>query len=184
VLSKSFNKNIKSKTTIMKKIIVIAVVFILAITNKSFAGTIRNEIKMNLPAYNRPDTGKDNTHKETIEIYSWSWGASNPATGAIIVQVPNGKGILKFTKTGDRFSNVIFTDASGKVQNLQPARPGVNGAPQPACKYPLPDACFATADKNIGLCMCKPTDLSAHPDGYIITLILPAVQKIREAAQN
>jgi len=121
-------------------------------------------------------------HRETIEIYSWSWGA----TGNQTVDVPGGRGKIQFYKNGDKFSNVVFLDSLGKSHRLSPVKPSTGGAPSPTCKYPLPDACFSTADKNIGLCICKPTDLSAGGgDGsYMIGLLLPAVQKVRMAAQR
>ena len=120
--------------------------------------------------------------KSEIQIESFSWGV-RAASGAQSVQVPGGKGTLKFTKQGDKFTNVVFIDANGKTHRLQPMQPGTNGAPDPGCKYPLPDACFGTADKNIGMCMCKPTDLTSNGGGeYSISLLLPAVQKVRDAA--
>ena len=122
----------------------------------------------------------DNKSKGEIQTESFSWGAGN-AAGAQTVPVPNGKGTLKFEKNGNKFTDVIFIDAAGKTHRMVPAQPGTNGAPQPSCKYPLPDACFATADKNIGMCMCKPTDLTSNSP-YTVTLLLPAVQKVREAA--
>ena len=115
-----------------------------------------------------------------ITIESFSWGATN-ATGAQTVDVPNRKGKLKFVKNGNKFTNVVFIDAAGKSHRMTPTQSGTNGAPTPSCKYPLPDACFATADKNIGMCMCKPTDLSANSP-YTVTLLLPAVQAARQAA--
>jgi len=115
-----------------------------------------------------------------IEIESFSWGAMN-TSGAQTVPVPKGKGTLKFDKSGNKFTNVVFIDAAGKTHRMIPAKPGTNGAPQPSCKYPLPDACFATADKSIGMCMCKPTDLNSNSP-YTVALLLPAVQKVREAA--
>jgi hypothetical protein len=122
-------------------------------------------------------------HQETIEIPSFSFGTS--ATGAHTVQVPGGKGAISFNKRGDKFVNVVYTDAAGKKFRLVPAKPGTGGAPQPSCKFPIPDACFGTADKNIGMCMCKPTDLTSNGGGeYTITLLLPAIQKVREAAAH
>ena len=128
-----------------------------------------------------PETGKDKNNKE-IQIESFSWGATS-ATGAQTVVVPGGKGTLKFEKNGDRFTNVMYFDAAGKSYRLQTTPAGTGGAPNPSCKFPLPDACFGTADKNIGMCICKPTDLAGNTGGeYSINLLLPAVQKVREAA--
>jgi hypothetical protein len=102
--------------------------------------------------------------------------------GANTVPVPDNMGTIKFTKRGGSITNVIYTDAAGKSVRLQPNNGTANGAPKPGCKYPLPDACFGTADKNVGMCMCKPTDLSNGDETYTIGLLLPAVQKVREAA--
>jgi len=82
--------------------------------------------------------------------------------------IKQGKGTLQFTKSGDRFSNVSFKDSAGVVTRLVPTPAGTQGAPKPECKNPLPDACFGTADKSIGLCMCKPSDISG---GYTISFI-------------
>jgi hypothetical protein len=80
--------------------------------------------------------------------------------GANIVHVPNGRGTIRFVKRGENFSNVMFQDAAGKIVRLNPNEASEGASPSPACKCPLPDACFATAEKNIGMCMCKPCNLS------------------------
>lgn len=100
--------------------------------------------------------------------------------GSNSVPVPNGRGTIKLVKRGNSFTNVVFVDAAGKTTRLQGTQAGTNGAPQPSCKYPLPDACYG-GPQNIGLCICKPTDLTTGND-YNIALLLPAVQKVREAA--
>jgi hypothetical protein len=98
--------------------------------------------------------------------------------------IKEGKGTLQFTKSGDRFSNMSFKDSAGIVTRLVPVPAGTQGAPKPECKYPLPDACFGTADKNIGLCICKPTDISA---GYTISFyyVRKHIANVKyEAAKN
>lgn len=102
--------------------------------------------------------------------------------GKNTVRVPNENGTLTFMKRGDRFSDVVYTDAAGKATRLSPIQPGTGAAPKPACKFPIPDACFGIPNnQSIGMCICKPTDLSSGED-FNISLLLPAVQKVREAA--
>lgn len=88
--------------------------------------------------------------------------------GTNTVPVPDAQGSLKFTKRGASIINVIYTDATGKSVRLQPNNDTSNGAPKPACKCPLPDACFGTGDKNIGMCICKPCDLTNGNEVYSI----------------
>lgn len=107
-----------------------------------------------------------------------------PIEGKNTVRVPNDNGTLTFVKRGDRFSDVVYTDAAGKATRLAPMQPGTGGAPKPPCKYPIPDACFGIPNnQSIGMCICKPTDLSSGED-LNISLLLPAVQAAREAARR
>jgi hypothetical protein len=123
------------------------------------------------------------TNAQQIELENVMISNVKPTDGSNSVRVPNGKGTIKFVKRGDKISDVVFIDAAGKSTRLSPVKPGTNGAPQPSCKFPIPDACFGTADKNIGMCMCKPTDLSSGNNTEVtIGLLLPAIQKVREAA--
>ena len=100
---------------------------------------------------------------------------SNLTEGQNTIVVPDGKGTVKFTKRGSTFSNVIYTDAAGKSTRLQPGTGAANGAPAPSCKCPVPDACFGTENKSIGMCICKPCDVSSGNGPYTIGLLLPAV---------
>ena len=77
-------------------------------------------------------------------------------------------GTLVFVKKGNSFSDVIFTDNAGKSTRLTPTRGGTNGAPKPECKTKLPDACFSSPDKNIGMCICKPGDITNGDAGYVV----------------
>lgn len=97
------------------------------------------------------------------------------------VPLPNGHGTLRLLKRGTTFSNVLLVDVAGRIARLLPDD-GTEGAPTPICPCPLPDACFATENKNVGMCLCKPCDKTVPDDEYNISLLLPAVQKVREAA--
>ena len=117
----------------MKKIIVAFSLFAFAITGNSFAqtGGVRVAVgDLNLSA------GKI---KEGV----------NTVTKA-------GQGTLTFVKKGDSFSEVIYKDAAGISTRLIPTPAGTGGAPNPECKTKLPDACFGTANKSIGMCICRP----------------------------
>jgi hypothetical protein len=122
------------------------------------------------------------TNAQAVELENVMITSVKPADGSNTVRVPNGRGVIKFVKRGDKISDVVFIDAAGKQTRLAPVKPGTNGAPQPSCKFPIPDACFGTPNKNIGMCMCKPTDLSSGGGEVNIGLLLPAVQKVRDAA--
>lgn len=96
------------------------------------------------------------------------------------MQVKELKGTLIITTDGSSFSKVIFNDDAGKSTTLTATRGGTNGAPKPECKTKLPDACFSSPDKNIGMCICRPDDLSnGEEQAYSIALHLTAVQKER-----
>jgi hypothetical protein len=83
-------------------------------------------------------------------------------------------GTLVFVKKGNSFSDVIFTDKAGKSIKLTATRGGTNGAPKPECKTTLPDACFSSSDKNIGLCICKPATISSGGnDIYTVRMQIP-----------
>jgi hypothetical protein len=108
---------------------------------------------------------KDNMWRGPITL---STGALHDGQNSMLIK--QGKGTLQFTKNGDKFSNVIYKDSTGAIIRLIPVPAGTQGAPRPDCKYPLPDACFGTADKSIGLCICKPNNISNGKGPYTFAL--------------
>ena len=140
----------------MKKVALIFAVVLVAFTGKLSAQTITLE----------------NVMVSSVKIKE----------GTNTFPVPNNKGTVKFVKRGGTFTDVFYVDAAGKSTKLETTRGGANGAPKPECKTTLPDLCFGNVDKNIGICICKPGNLSNGTETYNIGLLLPAVQKVREAA--
>jgi hypothetical protein len=140
----------------MKKLTVIFAVLVLATTIKVSA----------------QPRGKVSTHDVSIAPTAitkvgpgqWVLSGANLKEGTNRMQTKELTGTLVFVKKGDSFSEVIFTDDAGKPTRLTPTRGGTNGAPTPTCKTKLPDACFGSPDKNIGMCICKPGDISAGGD--------------------
>ncbi|WP_276484301.1 hypothetical protein [Paraflavitalea pollutisoli] len=104
--------------------------------------------------------------------------------GKNTIRIPDEGGTIQLVKRGDKFSDVVYTDAAGKSTRLSPARPGASVAPTPACKWPIPDACYSIPNnQSIGMCICKATDLKSNDD-FTVGLLLPAVQKVRDAASR
>ena len=98
-----------------------------------------------------------------------TWSAAEPpekgtvdfklAQGENTVKVPKGK-VTFFIDGAGNVSKAIYQDVLGRSTQLNPTKGGTNGAPRPDCKYKLPDACFSSPDKSIGLCICRPDALS------------------------
>jgi hypothetical protein len=151
----------------MKKVIVILSVFVLAISGKVSAQI----------GATAPQTSKTTLEESLISGVTLREGVNR-------IPVPNGRGTIQITKRGDRFSDVVYTDAAGKATRLAPNSGSAENLPKTPCKNKLPDACFGSASLNAVMCLCRPTNLSAagggDPTEILIGLLLPAVQKIRE----
>jgi hypothetical protein len=103
--------------------------------------------------------------------------------GKNTVRLADNKGTVEFSKRGNKFSDVVYIDPAGKSTRLVPVPAGTRNLPKPPCQYPIPDACFAIPNSSkIGMCMCKPTDLSSGEE-ITVSLLLPAVQAAREAGR-
>lgn len=138
----------------MKKVFVIAVMFILAFATHSMAQT--------------GSAGSREAAKPVVKEI-----AQKLVDGNNSVTIPDGQGTIKFTKRGDKITDVVYTDAAGKTSRMQASQ--VVG-PKP-CKCPIPDACYSIPNnQSIGMCICKACDLSSG--NHVVTVWLPAVQKI------
>lgn len=103
--------------------------------------------------------------------------------GENIVPVIRRNGGLSISLRLTAITKVEFIDSMGVRTILNPTREGGTAALQPVCKSKLSNGCFSSPDKSIGVCICRPGNLSNGGDEpYEIGLLLPAVQKVREAA--
>lgn len=100
--------------------------------------------------------------------------------GSNTVRTPDGS--FQFIKRGDSFSEVVFIDTYGRRIKLAPIPGSTNGSIPTPCKWPIPDACYGIPNASkIGMCMCKPTDLSSGE--YNISYI-KAVLTVRKAGSE
>src|SRR6185436_341614 len=134
---------IKTQTSnqkIMKKVLVIFSLSVLAMANKVSAQALVARLTTRGGAFT-------------------SYSVQGIKEGLNTITLPEGNGTLTFTKSGNTYRGVTYVN-NGTL-NLEPTAGGANGAPKPECKTTLPDACFSSPDKNIGMCICKPDKLSA-----------------------
>jgi len=136
----------------MKKIIVTFTLFVFALSGNSFA----------------------QTGAMRVAVGDVNFSAGKMKEGLNIV-TKAGQGTLTFIKKGDNFSEVLYKDAAGVSTRLIPTPAGTGGAPYPECKSKLPDACFGTANKTIGICICRPGNISKG--GFTLTLYGSGIYK-------
>ncbi|MEO6253909.1 MAG: hypothetical protein ABIO79_11410 [Ferruginibacter sp.] len=130
----------------MKKLIAIFVILVLGIT-----------IKVNAQVHDISITKVTTTGDGQGDVILFLPGLKEGTNRLMAKEL---KGTLTFVKNGNTFSDVIFKDDAGRSTRLTPTRGGSNGAPKPECKTTLPDACFSSPDKKIGMCLCKPGNLT------------------------
>lgn len=103
--------------------------------------------------------------------------------GSNSVPLPNGHGTLRFMVRGGQIANVMHQDAAGKITRLADTDPGTghNPNPNPECKWE--ERCVYNQENGTAVCFCTPDVIKSNePVG--IALLLPAVQKVREAASR
>lgn len=153
----------------MKKVIATCAFFILVMAGKTFAQGV----------WKTSNGGR-----------TWST-ANQPEKGTVDFKLTQGensvkvpRGTVKFFIDGvDRVTNVVFLDLLGRATQMSPAKGGTNGAPKPECKYKLPDACFSSPDKSIGLCICRPDALSGAARVSYQFQAVQAATNVRDGAQ-
>jgi len=75
--------------------------------------------------------------------------------GTNTITLPGGSS-LQFNFKGHYFSNMVFLDAAGTSHAIKTARSGVNGVAQPSCGADKVKELWASYQKDIGVCICKP----------------------------
>jgi len=132
----------------MKKIIVSITIFVFTITNNIFA--------------------QGGIHVAGGDI-NFSAGKMKEGVNTI---TKAGQGTLTFVKKANAFSEVVFKDEAGATIRLISTPAGTGGSPNPDDKAKLPDACFGTANKSVGLCITKKSG-----NIYTVTFMKAGVQK-------
>lgn len=124
-----------------------------------------------------------NASAQTYKLENVLISSYRVAEGSNSVPLPNGHGTLRFMMRGGKIANVMHQDAAGKITRLADTDPGTghNPNPNPECKWE--ERCVYNQEKGTAVCFCTPDVIKSNePVG--IALLLPAVQKIREAASR
>jgi len=164
----------------MKRIILCISVFVLLHSTTGFSQWSDNAIHINLSqAVEKSAQAENETSFPLMKTEPVIIAGISLREGTNTVTVPGGKGTLTFMKKNDFFSNVIFTDAGGLTSRLVPGN-NMPGAPKPICPFPIPEAWFSSSG-NIGLYICRASATTGNLGLFTISLLLPAVSKIRTA---
>ena len=161
----------------MKQIILCTSVLISLLSTPAFSQDVGNAIHIHLPMHNwkvqqpKYEKGDMQIKSEQVIIYRVTM-----REGTNTITVTGGRGTLTFMKKNEFFSNVLFTDAAGKTSRLVPNN-GNAGIPKPVCQFPIQDASFGTG--GIGLSICRASGTSGLSGPFTVSLLLPAMQKIR-----
>lgn len=89
--------------------------------------------------------------------------------GTNTISLKGGKGTLTLLKKGDMFSNVIYTDATGKTSRLMPKQ-GL----KPLCAFPIPKSGFGTEQTAL-VFVCRASPAAGPAGPFNITVVLPSV---------
>lgn len=137
----------------MKKLIATCILFFLVATGKTYA---QGAWKTSNGGWSRNPQEKGTADLKLIK-------------GENSVKIPQGS-VTFFIDGAGKVTKAYYQDLLGRSTQLIPVKRGTSGVPDTECKYPLPDGCFGTADKSIGLCICKPSDISSgiHTVSYYV----------------
>jgi hypothetical protein len=103
------------------------------------------------------------------------------ATNAI-VEIPKGMGTVKFQKSGDKFSDVVYVDAAGNTTRLVPVTAFRSNAGKLNCRKAGSNTLFESTDGSICMCITKSPVVAGASAPLTVSLALPVVQSTREGA--
>jgi hypothetical protein len=118
---------VNQKTTTMKKVIVSVALFVFA-----FAANVTAQIS----------AGKQDPAKLEVTMQDVLISSITLREGSNTIPVPDGRGTIKLVKRGDKFSDVVYTDAAGKAIRLAPNNGATGNLPKTPCKMQLACCCL------------------------------------------
>ena len=155
----------------MKKVIAIVALFVVALSTSSSAQTSATPFTSNVISISFM----------YMPIYMKYGDITGDVTEST-VQVPDGRGTIKFNKRAGKYVEAVFTNAAGESTKLSAVTAFTGSAPKPNCSSRETTGLFASSDGSMHLSICKTAPLADGSMPLIVSLVLPAVQSAREAA--
>ncbi len=158
----------------MKKIIAIAAMFIPGLTNNVTAHV--PTIRLSIPAASRAPF---------LPIYMNYEGLSVAVDGTTATaKIPDGLGSIKMLNRGDGYTQVVYIDAAGRSTNLLTVTSFKGRGTKPICKTGQSNSMYSSTDGSINMILCKAAVVADGSTPLTLSIVLPAIQTIREPATS
>jgi hypothetical protein len=90
-----------------------------------------------------------------------------------IVEIPKGMGTVKFQKSGDQFSDVVYMDAAGNTTRLAPVTAFRINSAKLSCRKAGANTLFESTDGSICMCINKPPVVAGASSPLTVSIALP-----------